>query len=179
MAFGQQNMYGYQNFGYQNQLNPYSYNQGYNQAVSQNQTQYNQPFTFPNPTTNSNQPSLFGKYVDGIEMVKAMDQPIGSSGIYPKADMSEIFVKGWNNDGTTFINNYKLIEPIKNKDDNNMSSFNFDEKLNTIQQLINSLEKKIDGIKLNISNDGNNTTSASTTISSNRKKKSGEVTDNE
>jgi hypothetical protein len=46
---------------------------------------------------------LNGKLVDGEEMVKATEVPIGSYGIFPKADFSEIYIKSWNNNGTTSI----------------------------------------------------------------------------
>jgi hypothetical protein len=41
--------------------------------------------------------------VDSEEMVKATEVPIGSYGVFPKADLSEIYLKTWNNNGTTSI----------------------------------------------------------------------------
>jgi hypothetical protein len=55
-------------------------------------------------------PSLNGKIVDSIEMVKATDVPIGGYGIYPKADLSEIYIKSWNTNGTTSIMTYQIKE---------------------------------------------------------------------
>lgn len=55
-----------------------------------------------NPTT-----ALNGKIVDGEEMVRATEVPMGSYGIFPKADMSEVFIKTWNPNGTTNIIHYK------------------------------------------------------------------------
>ena len=54
-------------------------------------------------------PSIYGKVVDGIEVVKATDLPIGQTGVYPKADLSEVFIKSWNADGTTRIDTYQKV----------------------------------------------------------------------
>ena len=53
---------------------------------------------------------LNGKIVDSIEVVRAMDVPIGGYGIYPKADLSEIYIKSWNPNGTTTIATYSIKE---------------------------------------------------------------------
>ena len=53
---------------------------------------------------------LNGKIVDSVDVVKAMDVPIGGYGIYPKADLSEIYIKSWNPNGTTSIITYKIKE---------------------------------------------------------------------
>ena len=50
---------------------------------------------------------LNGKIVDSEEMVRATEVPMGSYGIFPKADMSEVFIKIWNQNGTTNIIHYK------------------------------------------------------------------------
>lgn len=173
MAFGQPNSYGYPSYGYQNQFNTNPIGLSYNQPIvpqqSQQQNQFNQQYI---------QPSLYGKVVDGIDVVKAMDQPIGSSGIYPKADLSEIFIKGWNSDGTTYIKEYKLIEP---KSDNKIEnkSFDFEDKLDDIIGNINLINQKIDNIKLGCSNNLNTTSTTNTTSFNTRKKKNGEVVENE
>ena len=57
------------------------------------------------------QMGLNGKIVDSEDMVKATEVPIGGYGIFPKADLSEIFVKTWNNNGTTSIVKYAAVAP--------------------------------------------------------------------
>lgn len=70
-----------------NYYNPsYSYNIPYNQNMQPQQTQTQ---------------TLNGKIVDSKDIVKVTDVPIGSYGIFPKADLSEIYIKSWNNNGTT------------------------------------------------------------------------------
>lgn len=50
---------------------------------------------------------LNGKIVDGEDVVKATEVPIGGYGFFPKADLSEIYLKTWNNNGTTSIITFK------------------------------------------------------------------------
>ena len=59
--------------------------------------------------------SLQGKIVDSIDMVRANEVPFGGFGVFPKGDLSEIYIKSWNSNGTTQINTYKpvLNEEIK------------------------------------------------------------------
>ena len=63
-------------------------------------------------------PTIQGKVVDNAEMVKVSEVPFGGFGVFPKGDLSEIYVKSWNSNGTTQINTYKPIpaEEIKEVD---------------------------------------------------------------
>ncbi len=53
--------------------------------------------------------TLLGKVVDGEEIVKATEVPFGGYGVFPKADLSEIYIKSWNNDGTTKVVKFQPI----------------------------------------------------------------------
>lgn len=91
-------------------LNNYPY--GYmNQYVPQPQPQQflSQPIQ-PQPQVQQSQ-SLNGKIVDSEDVVKATEVPIGGYGIFPKADLSEIYIKSWNNNGTTSVITFKPIIP--------------------------------------------------------------------
>lgn len=66
----------------------------------------------PQPTISTSY--LNGKIVDSLDVVKAMDVPIGGYGVYPKADLSEIYIKSWNPNGTTSIITYKIKEEEQN-----------------------------------------------------------------
>ena len=61
--------------------------------------------------------SLLGKIVDGEDIVKATEVPLGSFGVFPKADLSEIYVKTWNSDGTAQIKKYKTVQEEVNKEE--------------------------------------------------------------
>lgn len=58
--------------------------------------------------------TLQGKVVDSIDMVRVNEIPFGGFGVFPKGDLSEVYIKSWNNNGTTQINTYK---PIPNEED--------------------------------------------------------------
>jgi hypothetical protein len=54
-----------------------------------------QNYAYSNPTINT-QPQisgLQGKVVDGVDMVKATEVMFGGYGVFPKADLSEIYIK--------------------------------------------------------------------------------------
>lgn len=68
-----------------------------------------QPLTFTTQSQQATMPAtvLNGKIVDSADVVKATEVPIGGYGIFPKADLSEIYTKIWNNNGTTSIITFK------------------------------------------------------------------------
>jgi len=39
---------------------------------------------------------LNGKLVDSEDMARVTEVPIGGYGIFPKADLSEVYIKSWN-----------------------------------------------------------------------------------
>ena len=82
--------------------------------------------------------SLNGKIVEDINMVKNTEVPFSGFGVFPKGDWNEIYVKSWNNNGTTKITIYKPIteEEIKKEDEATLSA---------LLSKIELLDKKIDG----------------------------------
>lgn len=84
--------------------------------------------------------NLQGKVVDGIEIVKATDVPFGSFSIFPKGDFGEIYLKTWNNNGTTQIITYKPVieEEIKKEEPNLIL-----EKINNIENQLTDLINKV------------------------------------
>lgn len=91
---------------------------------------------FPHIQQNYN---LNGKVVDGIDIVKATEIPFSGFGVFPKGDLTEVYIKSWNNNGTTQVVTYKpyLEEEIKKEDE---------VVLSTLLNKIENLEKKIDGL---------------------------------
>ena len=123
-----------------NYLGNYPYNYA-NQYVPQSQPQQfiSQPMA---PQTQQPQ-SLNGKIVDSEDVVKATEVPIGGYGIFPKADLSEIYIKSWNNNGTTSIITFKpIIQEVKE------SQTVEDNSLKIIERL-NALDAKIDSLMMN------------------------------
>lgn len=123
-----------------NYLGNYPYNYA-NQYVPQPQPQQfiSQPMA---PQTQQPQ-SLNGKIVDSEDVVKATEVPIGGYGIFPKADLSEIYIKSWNNNGTTSIITFKpIIQEVKEP------QIIEDNSLKIIERL-NALDAKIDSLMMN------------------------------
>lgn len=119
-----------------NYLGNYPYNY-VNQYVPQPQPQQfiSQPMA---PQTQQPQ-SLNGKIVDSEDVVKATEVPIGGYGIFPKADLSEIYIKSWNNNGTTSIITFKpIIQEVKEPQTV--------EGGNQIIERLNVLETKLDNM---------------------------------
>lgn len=84
--------------------------------------------------------NLQGKVVDGIEIVKATDVPFGSFSVFPKGDFGEIYLKTWNNNGTTQIITYKpAVEEETKKEEPNLIL----EKINNIENQLTDLINKV------------------------------------
>jgi len=84
--------------------------------------------------------ALQGKVVDSVDMVRVNEVPFGGFGVFPKGDLSEIYVKSWNNNGTTQINTYRPVpvEEIKEAKEIPLK----DELL----EKINALNEKLDAL---------------------------------
>lgn len=108
-----------------NNVQPYNYQTPY----------YQQSPTLPQLQSNI----LGGKIVDGVDVIRSFDVPIGSTYFFPQADGKKIYAKGWNNNGTTFLNEFSLVDiQEETKPDP------YEEKLNNIYDAISKLEKKIE-----------------------------------
>lgn len=99
--------------------------------------------TYQTPVQQSVIPTLQGKMVDNQEMVKVSEVPFGGFGIFPKGDLSEIYVKSWNSNGTTQINTYKPI-PVEETAEEQITSAE-----SALLEKINILNERLDAI-LNI-----------------------------
>lgn len=129
------NYYGYQSYNNNNNANQYM-------------PQVPNYITAPPNLPNQQNPlqSLNGKIVDSADVVRATEVPIGGYGIFPKADLSEIYIKSWNNNGTTSIITFKPEEPQAQDEaqENNQTGAIITEILNKI----NTLEQKIDNLSI-------------------------------
>lgn len=119
---------------------------GYPAATTYNgyQPVYQQPVQYQQPQYQPTQPQgLPGKVVESYEIVKTTEVPIGSSAIFPQADMSAIYYKTWLSDGSTKIVTYKpeIKETPKPIDTDIIAS------LQDIYDSIDALNKKMDGMK--------------------------------
>ena len=91
-----------------------------------------------NPSANG----LNGKLVDSEDMARVTEVPIGGYGIFPKADLSEVYIKSWNQNGTTSITTFKpCFSQQQQKEENSLNT-----DMNTIIEKINLLENKLDAV---------------------------------
>ena len=100
-------MNGFPNYG--SYFNPFASPQYMNnnmmqmpqQQISNMQAQQmqQQPQMFNNQNMALNQ--LNGKIVENKDIVSVTEIPVGGYGFFPKADLSEIYLKMWNSSGTT------------------------------------------------------------------------------
>lgn len=90
-----------------------------------------------NPSTTASaltQATLNGKIVDGEEVVKATEVPFGGYSVFPKADLSEIYIKTWTQDGSTKIIKFRpYVEEPKEEI-----------TMDTLLERISAIEKKLD-----------------------------------
>lgn len=118
---------------------------GYNQAQ------------IPNYQTNQTQMSVQnnqipGKIVDSQEVARVSDIPFGGYGVFPKADLSEVFVKVWNNNGTTSLLCFKpMVEgnivQEQDKEERRYHEGSSQNNYNKMQEKIEMLERKIDELQ--------------------------------
>lgn len=73
-------------------------------------------------------PTLQGKVVDSVDVARGAEVPIGGYGVFPKADLSEIYIKAWNNNGTTSVT---VFRPI------------VEEKKETLEEQLNKLREEV------------------------------------
>lgn len=111
--------------------------------------QYFQPYGQPNfqqpfmPTIPTNSPvttplsTLNGRIVKSVEEIVPNEVPMnGSVGIFPMADMSSIFVKGWNQDGTISTAIFKPVTTEEVEEKPSVTLFDIMDQLSDIQDLL-------------------------------------------
>lgn len=139
--YSQQTMYGQYNSYY-----PYQYQQP-RYDLQQNQPLFNQQQSIQP----QQQAGLNGKVVQAVEQITANDVPMdGSIAVFPKQDMSEIYTKSWNADGTIRTIVYKpytASQPDVANSSADMSKMKMglsDEATEAFMARFDSLEKKFD-----------------------------------
>lgn len=125
-----------------NYYNP-NYYMNYPYVANPNSTnglnQYIQPQIPPQAQLSQPQgqvPALNGKIVDSEDVVKATEVPIGGYGIFPKADLSEIYIKSWNNNGTTSVITFKPVIPENKPEPADIKIPNLSEEILTQIQVL-------------------------------------------
>ncbi len=94
---------------YPNYYSPNIYGSGYNMQVPPQQQQMQMQPQMQQQSQMFQQPALNGKIVDSMDIVKVTEVPVGGYGVFPRADMGEVYIKTWGQDGTTQIITYKPV----------------------------------------------------------------------
>lgn len=131
--------------------NPYPWNgnNSYYNAVPQYVPQQAQQTITPIASQNYIRPTLQGKSVDSIDVVKAIDIPLdGTISYFPLTDGSLIITKQLLPDGTSKTVTYKAIEQEKPKTVKYITSDELVEELNKID--LNGFSNDIEGLKKQI-----------------------------
>lgn len=125
------NPYYFQNNPYQQQMyNPMA---PYQDRLAQLQAQYNQQPPYSQMVQQSQTVGLNGEVVDSIDVVKAKNVDMsGNVTFYPKSDMTEIYTKQLQADGTSRIVTYKAVQPEGQKQDEPMKQYVDIQTLNTM-----------------------------------------------
>lgn len=133
-------------YGQYNSYYPYQYQQP-RYDLQQNQPLFNQQQSIQP----QQQAGLSGKVVQAVEQITANDVPMdGSVAVFPKQDMSEIYTKSWNADGTIRTIVYKpytASQPDMANSSADMSKMKMglsDEATEAFMARFDSLEKKFD-----------------------------------
>ena len=114
----------------------YSYTQNINPYI-QPQQQMQQNFI---PQQPQQIPSLNGKIVESKEIVKVTEVPMGGYGIFPKADLTEIYVKTWDS-------NTKQMNTLTYKLDNDAElPLQIPDASIKLLERFNELEQKFDNV---------------------------------
>lgn len=139
------------NNSYMQSQNPYmdrmNFLQSYQQGLQQQPMQMNQQ---PMPQQIS---GINGRVVQAVENINANEVPMdGSMAFFPKQDMSEIYVKGWNADGTIRTLTFKPVLNDKTdilSGDTKKLEFDLSEKATEgIMAKLNELSEKIEQLSL-------------------------------
>lgn len=87
---------------------------------------------------------LQGKVVDSLDVAKVADVPIGGYGVFPKADLSEIYIKSWNPNGTTGVVTYRPVIIQEEEKTDYCKSEEHEKLLKRIEQLEEKLDKVLE-----------------------------------
>ena len=140
------------------QINPYQPMSGYNTPMSYQQYGNNNPYIQQQrgyqqqeiPVQQyqpvQQQIGINGKVIQTVENITANDVPMdGSVAFFPKNDLSEIYTKKWNSDGTICTVLFKPVLNNKSTETVENSEINSTEKLTkTVMERFDELEKRID-----------------------------------
>lgn len=126
---------------YPNYFNQYQTPMLSNQQLRLNQMEQMFPQFASPQQMQQPQSTLSGRLIDDISTVTANEVPMtGDYAVFPKKDMSEVYVRQWQNDGT--IRTLKFV-PVENEP-NNSTLDKFETHTDALSEFRDVLEKRLD-----------------------------------
>lgn len=127
---------------YQNNYMPYSPYGNYGGYYPYQQQRYEPQQQVPQMQNQFS--GISGKFVPAVESITANDVPMdGSVALFPKQDMTEIYAKQWNADGTIRTMVYK---PVLDGQPSNLSSEDKKQEFVTVEDVRTVFREEINGL---------------------------------
>ena len=132
--------YGQPNMQMQNQRVPYMQNQNMMQGQMQTQVQqFSQP--------------IIPRVVNVLEEITANDVPMNSPySVFPKVDLSEIYVKSWNANGTIQTAVYRPVQPENSEQGTNIPQTDFNALNEDVRALRQEISERFDRLESSMTN---------------------------
>lgn len=83
--------------------------------------------------------TIYGKIVDSEDVARNADVPVGQYAVFPKGNLAEVYIKSWNDDGTT-----KTITYTPKQDMPATEQISYMGILENIEKSLVELSKKFD-----------------------------------
>lgn len=126
---------------YQDRMAQAAQLQNYNQNLQQQFPSIQNPTQQPQQMANG----LNGKVIQVVENIAANDVPMdGSIAFFPKQDMTEIYAKAWNADGTIRTVVYRPVEPVSDGNANNSTPEVKNAQFEAFNSVLECISNKID-----------------------------------
>ena len=163
----QPNPYQSMNYNIQQAYPQYGYNPYFQQTrMQQPQIEQVQPV---NQLQQQMPRGVNGRVVQSVEMITANDVPMDGSAFFPMQDMSAIFAKSWNADGTIKTVIFKPVnETVPQNESQNKENLKFELSDGTVAAFMNrfdELSERLEQLEFSV----NKTVSKSSTQSTKRK----------
>lgn len=116
----------------------------------QNQIPQNQQFSMNQPVV---QNPLNGRMVNSIEEITANDVPMNVPySIFPKNDLSQIYIKSWNANGTIQTIAYAPIQPENSEQGTNIPQTDFNALNEDVRALRQEISERFDRLESSMTN---------------------------
>ena len=123
----------------QNMPNWYNYYAAYQNALNSLPQNNNNGAMYANqqPPMQAQQNGLNGRIIESKDVLAVTEVPVGSYGVFPKTDFSEIYVKHWTAEGNPVIDVY-LMQP--------QEAHQVTTSLEDVMAQVNNLNEKVDSL---------------------------------